>query len=295
MKNLKHFLPILAILSISSIITACLSNDGDESHVYGVSTWYSKDSVVGGSHYLFNVEARATNGTLTEMNISSYDPIQGLKDLAKVPLSGTKYTYEYDYLVPILADSVTEVQLRVQIKNSEGETWNATKYLKVFTSDFRLKEITGLLIYEEPTNNPNRPNALNLMGGGAQPIVTMLETKDSIKNVVASFDPLSGDDMSCAFYTLSQEKNYNVYMAKMSNFDYAGATYKSVLNAFQNAADLGRGVSNLKENDIVIVGLIDGNSLRTPLAAVRIVRILDEAGKEDDRYELNVKTMQRQQ
>ena len=295
MKNLKHFLPILAILSISSIITACLSNDGDESHVYGVSTWYSKDSVVGGSHYLFNVEAHATNGTLTEMNISSYDPIQGLKDLAKVPLSGTKYTYEYDYLVPILADSVTEVQLRVQIKNSEGETWNATKYLKVFTSDYRLKEIAGLVIYEEPTNNPNRPNALNLMGGGAQPIVTMLETKDSIKNVVASFDPLSGDDMSYAFHTESQEKNYNVYMAKMSNFDYAGATYKSVLNAFQNAADLGRGVNDLKPGDIVIVGLIDGNSLRTPLAAVRIVRILDEAGKENDCYELNVKTMQRQQ
>ena len=293
MKNLKHFLPILAILSISSIITACLSNDGDESHVYGVSTWYSKDSVVGGSHYLFNVEAHATNGTLTEMNISSYDPIQGLKDLAKVPLSGTKYTYEYDYLVPILADSVTEVQLRVQIKNSEGETWNATKYLKVFTSDFRLKEITGLLIYEKPSIN--RPNALNFMGGGAQPIVTTVEEKDSIKNFIAYYDEQTGDAMSKAFYTKSQEKNYNVYMAKMSNFDYAGATYKSVLNACQNAADLGRGVSNLKENDIVIVGLIDGNSLRTPLAAVRIVRILDEAGKENDCYELNVKTMQRQQ
>lgn len=294
MKNLKHFLPILAILSISSIITACLTNDGDESHVYGVSTWYSKDSVVGGSHYLFNVEARATNGTLTEMNISSYDPIQGLKDLAKVPLSGTKYTYEYDYLVPILADSVTEVQLRVQIKNSEGETWNATKYLKVFTSDYRLKEITGLVIYEQPTLT--HPNALNLMGGGAQPIVTTLEEKDSIKNVVAYYDRLEGgDEMSCAFYTLSQEKNYNVYMAKMSNFDYAGATYKSVLNAFQNAADLGRNVTDLKQGDIVIVGLIDGNSLRTPLAAVRIVRILDEAGKENDCYELNVKTMQRQQ
>lgn len=294
MKNLKHFLPILAILSISSIITACLSNDGDESHVYGVSTWYSKDSVVGGSHYLFNVEAHATNGTLTEMNISSYDPIQGLKDLAKVPLSGTKYTYEYDYLVPILADSVTEVQLRVQIKNSEGETWNATKYLKVFTSDFRLKEITGLLIYEKPSIN--HPNALNFMGGGAQPIVTTFEEKDSIKNFVAEYDRLEGgDDISCAFYTLSQEKNYNVYMAKMSNFDYAGATYKSVLNAFQNAADLGRGVNKLKQGDIVIVGLIDGNSLRTPLAAVRIVRIIDEAGKENDCYELNVKTMQRQQ
>lgn len=294
MKNLKHFLPILAILSISSIITACLSNDGDESHVYGVSTWYSKDSVVGGSHYLFNVEAHATNGTLTEMNISSYDPIQGLRDLTKVPLSGTKYTYEYDYLVPILADSVTEVQLRVQIKNSEGETWNGTKYLKVFTSDFRLKEITGLLIYEKPSIN--HPNALNFMGGGAQPIVTTFEEKDSIKNFVAEYDRLEGgDDISCAFYTLSQEKNYNVYMAKMSNFDYAGATYKSVLNAFQNAADLGRGVNKLKQGDIVIVGLIDGNSLRTPLAAVRIVRIIDEAGKENDCYELNVKTMQRQQ
>ncbi len=294
MKNLKHFLPILAILSISSIITACLSNDGDESHVYGVSTWYSKDSVVGGSHYLFNVEAHATNGTLTEMNISSYDPIQGLKDLAKVPLSGTKYTYEYDYLVPILADSVTEVQLRVQIKNSEGETWNATKYLKVFTSDFRLKEITGLLIYEKPSIN--HPNALNFMGGGAQPINTTLEEKDSIKNLIAYYDRLEGgDDISRAFYTLSQEKNYNVYMAKMSNFDYAGATYKSVRNAFQNAADLGRSVTDLKQGDIVIVGLIDGNSVRTPLAAVRIVRILDEAGKEKDCYELNVKTMQRQQ
>lgn len=293
MKNLKHFLPILAILSICSIITGCLSNDGDESHVYGVSTWYSKDSVVGGSHYLFNVEARATSGTLTEMNISSYDPIQGLRDLTKVPLSGTKYTYEYDYLVPILADSVTEVQLRVQIKNSEGETWNATKYLKVFTSDFRLKEITGLLIYEKPSIN--RPNALNFMGGGAQPIVTEAEAKDSIKNFIAYYDEQTGDAMSKAFYTLSQEKNYNVYMAKMSNFDYAGATYKSVRNAFQNAADLGRSVTDLKQGDIVIVGLIDGNSLRTPLAAVRIVRIIDEAGKENDCYELNVKTMQRQQ
>ena len=292
MKNLKHFLPILAILSISSIITACLSNDGDESHVYGVSTWYSKDSVVGGSHYLFNVEAHATNGTLTEMNISSYDPIQGLKDLAKVPLSGTKYTYEYDYLVPILADSVTEVQLRVQIKNSEGETWNATKYLKVFTSDFRLKEITGLLIYEKPSIN--RPNALNFMGGGAQPIVTMVEEQDSIKNFIAYYDWESDDAMSKAFYTKSQEKNYNVYMAKMSNFDYAGATYKSVRNAFQNTADLGRSVTDLKQGDIVIVGLLDRSALRTPLAVVRIVRILDEAGKENDCYELCVKTMQRQ-
>ena len=49
-----------------------------------------------------------------------------------------------------------------------------------------------------------------------------------------------------------------------------------------------------KQGDIVIVGLIDGSSVRTPLAAVRIVRILDEAGKENDCYELNVKTMQRQ-
>lgn len=295
MKNLKHFLPFLAILSIGSIFTACLTDEGDESPVYGVSTWYSKDSLVGGSHYLFNVEARATKGTLTEMNISSYDRVQGLKDLVKVPLSGTKYAYLYDYLVPILEDSVTEVELRVQIKNSEGDTWNAVKYLKVFTSDYRLKEIAGLVIYEEPTNNPNRPNALNLMGGGAQPIVTMLETKDSIKNVVASFDPLSGDDMSYAFHTESQEKNYNVYMAKMSNFDYAGATYKSVRNAFRSAADLGRGVSNLKENDIVIVGLQDGSSNRTPLAVIRVVRIFDNEGKENDRYELNVKTMQRQQ
>ena len=292
MKNLKHLLPILAILSIGSIITGCLSDDGDESPVYGVSTWYSKDSVVGGSHYLFKIEAHATKGSLAELNISSYDPVQGLKDLAKVPLSGTKYLYEYDYVAPILADSVTEVQLRVQIKNSEGETWNATKYLKVFTSDYRLKEITGLVIYEKPT--VTHPNALNLMGGGAQTIVTTIEEKDSIKNVVAYLDPDAGDAMSRAFYTLSQEKNYNIYMAKMSNFDYAGATYKSVRSAFQNAADLGRSVSNLQENDIVIVGLIDGSSIRTPLAAIRIVRIFDNEGKDDDRYEINVKTMQRQ-
>ena len=292
MKNLKHLLPILAILSIGSIFTGCLTDEGDESPVYGISTWYSKDSIVGGSHYLFKVEACATKGTLAEMNISSYDPIQGLKDLAKVPLSGTKYTYEYDYLVPILADSVTEVQLRVQIKNSEGDTWNATKYLKVFTSDYSLKEIAGLVIYEKPTLT--HPNALNLMGGGAQPIVTTLETKDSIKNVVAYYDPEGGADMSYAFYTQSQEKNYNVYMAKMANFDYAKATYKSVHNAFQSAADLGRNVTNLEDNNIVIVGLIDGSSNRTPLAVIRVVHIYDNPGKDNDYYELNVKTMQRQ-
>ena len=284
---MKHLLPVMAILAIGSIFTSCLTDEGDASPVYGIANWYGKDSVIGGSHYLFNIEAHAYKGTLSEMTISSYNPVDGLKEQVKLPLSGTKYTYEFDYLTPILTDSVTEVQLRVQIKNSEGDTWNGTKYLKVFTSDFRLKEITGLVIYEKPAIN--HPNALNLMGGGAQPIVTTVEKYDSIKNVVAYYDETAGDDMSYAFYTESQTEKANV-----SNFNYAEASYKSVRSAFQNAADLSRTVSNLKENDIILVGTIDGSSTRTPLAAIRIIRIIDNEGKADDRYELNVKTMQRQ-
>lgn len=289
---MKKIIPLIMAIGISLCNISCMEGGEDQSPVYGIASWFTTDSINGGEFRSFTIKAYATKGTLKDISFSTFDSQEGYKQLETIEISGTEYKCEYIFKAPILAEEVSNVQLRVRIRTNEGETWQGTKTWKVFTSDFPLKEATGITLYEKPAIGHN--NALNLMGGGLQPINTTIEKFDSIKNVVTYYDPEGGDAMSLGFLTESQTENANIYMGKATNYNYAEATYKSALSAYQNTATLSRSVSDLKEDDIILVGLISSTAIKTPLAVIRIVRIIDEEGKDNDRYEINVKTMQRQ-
>lgn len=288
---MKKILPLITFAILSAFNWSCVENEGDESPVYIMANWASKDSVLGGRHYFFKMEMVATQGTLDKLTMTAVDGYNGKRDLETIELNGgTKKKTEYDFLLPIFPDSLVEMELRATVRNSEGEEWTGTKRLKVFAADYALNE-TSFSLWENPTLGAN--NALYFSGGKASAINTGHDTDVTHHHVVISYDENAGTAASKAIRTFAP----NVRIVRTNNFDYANAKYNSVLNAFRdryNVGDVKTFINNITIGDVILVGTVDETAKKAvALGVFKVESVPETNDKETDVYRFLVKGMGR--
>lgn len=289
---MKKILPLITFAILSAFNWSCVENEGDESPVYIMANWASKDSVLGGRHYFFKMEMVATQGTLDKLTMTAVDGYNGKRDLETIELNGgTKKKTEYDFLLPIFPDSLVEMELRATVRNSEGEEWTGTKKLKVFAADYALTE-NELALVEKPA--PGKYNGFYFSAGKPEPINTEVVTDAERQHVVIYYDKDKEDNVASKGI---KTNTANVRMSRVNSFDYANAKYNSVLNTFSDRYNVGEvytSIGNLVVGDVILVGTVDETAKKAvALGVFKVESVPETNDKETDVYRFLVKGMGR--
>lgn len=285
---MKKILSFITIILLGGMFWACEDLESGESPVYIDATWDQKDSVIGGQHYFFKMNINATKGSLDKLVMTSVDGYNGKQILETIQLNGTTKKYEYDFELPIFEDSVTEVQLRATVSNTEGDEWNGTKKLKVFAADYTLAE-SDLTLVEIPT--PGKYNGFWFQGGKPKPFSTTdADVPEDQQQVIIHYN-----DLNTAASKSITSKSGNVRFARVNSFDYTNAKYNSVLNTFRSRyqlQDVRGSIGDLTAGDIILIGtVIDGKA--KALGVMKVVSVPETNDKDGDIYRFLVKGMGR--
>ena len=289
---MRKLLSIISILLLGGMFWACdeESEAGEESPVYILANWAGRDSVLGGRHIPFKMELNAVQGNLKELVQSSFDGYNGRQVLETMQLSGNKKTIEYDFLLPVFPDSVTEMQLRATVINTLGDEWNGTKHFKVFAADYTLTE-SELSLVEVPA--VGKYNGFRFKNGKPERFSTLDANVDETQQHVVI--ALNENDNKASKGVSS--KVPTVRFARVNSFDYANAQYNSVLNTFRsryNLQDVSASMGNLAVGDIILIGNVDeGKKTATALGVMKVVAVPETNDQEGDVYRFLVKGMGR--
>ena len=218
-------------------------------------------------------------------------PLTAIKGWAEtMQLSGNKKTIEYDFLLPVFPDSVTEMQLRATVINTLGDEWNGTKHFKVFAADYTLTE-SELSLVEVPA--VGKYNGFRFKNGKPERFSTLDANVDETQQHVVI--ALNENDNKASKGVSS--KVPTVRFARVNSFDYANAQYNSVLNTFRsryNLQDVSASMGNLAVGDIILIGNVDeGKKTATALGVMKVVAVPETNDQEGDVYRFLVKGMGR--
>ena len=300
---MRKLLPLLSILILGGSFWACDENIefGEDSPVYVVASWEGKDSVLGGRHYNFKMNIIATKGELDKLSVTSMDGFNGKKLLETVQLSGTQKAYEYDFEPPIFPEPMVEMELRVNVTNTLGNEWNGTKKYKVYTTDYTLTE-TDVTLVEIPA--PGKSNGFRFINGKPAPINTEVIQDRTLQEVVI-YRNTNNNNASKGILTYTG----NVRFSRL-DFDYANATYNSVVNQYQEQYSkyktklqespseaqevLSHEIGNLTAGDVILIGTLDeSNEKAYALGVMKVLQVPETNDQAGDIYHFAVKGMGR--
>lgn len=266
---------LIGILALcSSLLVFCNCTDETDASPITVYTDLKNNTTVYSNEiYELTVDINSIYGPLNKINITSFDSQRGQTVLLDSTINKESVSFKYFYKAPMLDNDSTNVKLTFSATNTNGNSQETSRTIKIIKRDYLLQEISGITIYSVETDE--HPNALCLKN--FKPIMYSLADSADID----LFIPLNteyGESIPTEWHT-----NTNIYFARANNFDYGNATYKSVTETYAATISNPK-INGLKANDVILVGR--GNKA---IGVIKIIQIFDELGTENDRYIINIK------
>jgi hypothetical protein len=219
----------------------------------------------------FNITCQA-NVDLQRLLVTSKELESFTQVELDTSISGSNYTYRFEFLVPEVAENTT-IYLEFTMEMKNGETIKTGRVIEVLIVDQLLEETAGHEMYSRLSG---KENAYDLYSGDA------LFSHLADSSVMHIMDTTDTDDLLTRWISPA-----GALFVRFNDFDYANCTNRSVREAFNSGADH-EFMDNLLAGDILLVKLFDSEA-DSSFIALKITSILDDSGNESDRYIFNIK------
>ena len=281
MRMFKNLI-FVVLLCVFGVISGCDEDDDYDAVFVEMKSDLSTDSLspykvlYGGFAYRFTLKAHEYKGkNLSRLTINTFDRERGDIQVLDTALSGKDASFEWIYIAPsILATDTLELTFTVAAYNTTGESCKLSyKNYAIVQKDMRLTAIQGITMYA--IEGESKPNGYSF--SRQLPIRTSLSEEKDI-DIYCDVSEEEPEILTHRWRT----KN-DIYFIKNNSFDYAGATRRSVMAAFNSSVSY-HIVDNISDEDVIIVG----NSANA-IGVIKIRSVYDEDGSLMDRYYFDFK------
>ena len=221
----------------------------------------------------FDISSWTTNQQIVLFEVVSFDKIYGSQNLFKAEPMVQNYDYRFTYRLPIYLEDQS-VEFTFSVTDNLGNRQDLSVVISVSSDDMPLTELTGITLYS-PLSQRNDAFSFELLQSVSTKRVDASLCDIYVPNVNEESDVLPRLWAS----------NTDLCFAKMNNFVYPKATYKSVVTVYENAV-VSPVVEDIAIDDIIIVGR-NGSAI----AAIRVANIYDGEGINEDRYDICIKVL----
>lgn len=245
--------------------------DDDEEENFGISIKPVDNYIVrerGGS-VGFTVSIQSVEN-LSRYRITESINNQSTNTIKEESISGRVYSDWFDYTVPdTLGYGNHAIKIIFSTLDAGGKEMQRAKIIRVNVPDRTLTEYGGNTMYSSISAEYD---AFNLLKG------MPLYSSDSEAHVIDMTRSNPGDTLSKSW----SSPNPEIKFVRFNNFDYGNATDQSVKTAYEAGVKKFT-ITNLKADDILLSKIGDR------YVAVRLIYVMDEAGKLNDRYIFSIK------
>ena len=262
---------IFALFFALGLVVSC--NDMDDADPVVLFVTPNTTEAVAGDAIYFDISSWTINQQILSFEVVSFDKVYGSQNLFKVEPKVQNYDYRFTYRLPIYFDDQS-VEFTFSATDNLGNRQDISVMISVLSNDKPLEELSGITLYS-PLSQRNDAFSFELLQS--------VSTKNIDTSLCDIYIPnIEGDS---EFLPRSWASNTDLRFSKANNFVYAKATYQSVVTVYENAV-VSPVVEELKNNDIILVGR-NGRAI----AVIRIANIYDSDGVDEDRYDINIKVL----
>ena len=254
------------------MLTSCTKNEDEDDIIILIKTTPDKEYYNSGETVIYEVNSFANNGYVNSVNITSVAP-DGVNRIFDTLINNTRTTFYFLYKVPMFADSLQTVKLIFTGVCSTGNSSKMTSVLQVVSEDIPLEEHGQFTLYSSASSNKN--------GFSIELEQTVFSVIDSAYCDIFDYTLPSSDVLSREWRSKT-----NVLFARFNDFNYASATKRSVMSAYENANKTSV-ITDIATDDIIFVGR--GN---TALGVLKVMAVYDDEGCESDRYNFYLKKIE---
>jgi hypothetical protein len=184
-----------------------------------------------------------------------------------------KYDYRFTYRLPIYFEDQS-VEFTFYATDGLGNRQDMSVSISVRGDDRSIEELSGITLYSPLSG---RSDAFSFE------LLQSVNTQNVDASLCDIYVPMA--DEGSDVLPRSWASNTDLRFSKVNNFAYSKATYKSVVAVYENAI-ISPVVEDLSNEDIIIVGR-NGKAI----AVIRIANIYDGEGVSEDRYDINMKVL----
>lgn len=257
---MKRLLPLLLLLLLS---VSCMSED-DASDVVVLVTPSTRSVPSGGKMY-FTIKAWTLHERLTELNISSFDEINGEQKLDSRSIDTKEYSTEFHYTAPTDCNTV---EMRFSASDNLGNT-GLMKCIVTISDNTPLKEIKGIKMYSPFS--------------GKEDAFSISELK-AVKSGSGADIYAYGDSSVKDVLTKEWRANGNVRFCRSNEFKYDEADAAMLKNSYKSLKKTAS-IGQLNAGDIILIGYGENDAA----GVVKITSVSDNAGYDEDHYEFSIK------
>lgn len=276
MKNIlsSFYYPLMLMMLCATAVGCEGSNNISDVVVYVPSSQYSI-STKSGNIEVFNINASANKGTLSNLCITEQSSSSGLVTILDQELSGSSYSLDFQYSVPEINSQSEEVYLKIKVTNSDQSSSTIKIVVDITGSSTITIASTDITLYGAATG------AYNGYSFFKEQLVSIDATDSCYIDLYDYPNEADLNELSLEWRSMS-----GVVFARLSGFDFGSATTSSITTGYNIAVKLDK-VTAISNEDVIFIGL----DSQTPLAVIKVNNIYDNEGYLNDRYSLSMKVL----
>ena len=263
MKKLLLFL-CLGLL----VLASCRKNTDEDDAVILVDLVNPQKFYKTGDIATFHVKSIANKGSIAKISVSAVSI--GMQTLLDTVIDGTRADFYYFYHAPSFNDTLQKVKFMFKSHCTTGYTAQMNKSIKVKSYDAPLEELGQFTMYSALSGKRDG-FSLSLV----QAVYSQIDT------LYCDFHDNTTDPSGV--FSREWVGNNNLLFARFNDFNYSGATKKSVTNAY-NDANKTNFMNDISHDDIIFVG-----TENKAYGVIKVMAVYDEPGTDDDRYNFYLK------
>lgn len=242
MKSLFHKLFLLAALCC--LTASCDEEDVEISDVAVLVSPNQETEVTlnSGEKALYTVAVTTSHDHVTSLEITSFDPQNGLIKWVDMPINKKEYTdIPFIYTAPEISSETMDVTLTFQASDNQGNTVSVTRKVTVVSKTVSIAEQTGITLFDPSL--------------GLQDALSLSDVSRPF-NLADSPTPENADiyiDSSTGFDEITWLSNTRTKFVRYNSFNYSGASAADIASVFRTSVPADN-VRDIRVNDIILVG-----------------------------------------
>lgn len=252
-------------------VCGCVTEEGASDVILLVTP--SGYHVKSGEMVYYDIESWTVHESLVQLEISSFDAVNGECDIKTVPIGTEKYVDSFVYTAPEITTDSLVMEMRFAVTDNAGSRQRLVFPLKVIDSAVTLQELRSITMYSPASG---KEDGFSL--ATRSPVNVASSPEEDVDFYIYGTEDGEPDALSSEWRSRT-----GLYICKVTGVDYPSLTYRRLSQVYESSTK-NTSVKEVTVDDIILVG-----TGTEALAAIKIVARFDEEGTSDDRYLFNMK------
>lgn len=252
-------------------VCGCVTEEGASDVILLVTP--SGYHVKSGEMVYYDIESWTVHESLVQLEISSFDAVNGECDIKTVPIGTGKYVDSFVYTAPEITTDSLVMEMRFAVTDNAGSRQRLVFPLKVIDSAVTLQELTSITMYSPASG---KEDGFSL--ATRSPVNVASSPEEDVDFYIYGTEDGEPDALSSEWRSRT-----GLYICKVTGVDYPSLTYRRLSQVYESSTK-NTSVKEVTIDDIILVG-----TGTEALAAIKIIACFDEEGTSDDRYLFDMK------